>query len=236
MRNHLSSWYALRGRGQVIASNELLPSPHNILHRGSFLWILPPTALEEIPDLSCKAYRLGVPRHLRSTSLRNAVRDLIVLLSLERYLTGEDFHCEHRKGQHVISFRLHDRYGASFARGGYDFRGKPSGGPNGSWGCGNSETRVRVDERQPVFRQTSATPLIDDDVGLSARNQHDRTTNGAKREERTMPHVLQRDRGEDLPPLNHHAQCPDYEGTPVPSLRRTATGRVGRKTKSADTS
>ena len=87
-----------------IAFDKPLPSPYYHIHRRSFLGVLLPTILKELPHLGGQSDFLGVSRHLRSTSPQDPEHHRFILLFSERDLAGENFHGEHRKGEHVSGF------------------------------------------------------------------------------------------------------------------------------------
>jgi len=76
----------------TVVLNRPLQSPHNLFHSRSFLGILLPAALNELPHFTSKPYCLSVSRHLRSVSSCDAKHRCFVLLSFERHLTGEYFY------------------------------------------------------------------------------------------------------------------------------------------------
>jgi len=204
--------------------NKRLPSPHDLVHRRTFLWVLLPTALEELPHLTGKSNRLSICGHHWSTSSRDLEHHRLVLLLLEWYLAGEYLYRKHPKSEYVGRLRLHHQCVVALARRVYDFWGQPSGTSDSSWSSGYGETRVRVNGCQPVLCQASTTPPINDNIRLSLWNQHYRITEEERKGDLNAASaaVEVQSEGDNLPPSNHRVGCRANEGTVTPSRRQTA--------------
>ena len=161
--------------------------------------------------------------------MRDAKHHRLVLLSLERYLASKNLYHKHRKSEHVSNFGLHRLHGTSFANGSYDFGGQPPRTPNCSWSCCDSKAGVRIDKRQPILRQLSTSPLVDNDIRLSPQSQHDHTTEDNVETDLNAAiaavEIQAGDQRDDLPLSNFHAGYQVNEGIPTPSRRQVATVR-----------
>lgn len=130
----------VRAQGTRSSSHRLQrtpPSRHNLLHCMSFLWILHPTDIEEIPLISRKTYCLSIPGNLSLLPCRIWSATGSFFCSSNNILPAKTSTENIPKGEHVCSFRLHNPYGPSFASGEFGFRDKPPGSWGGTVGLGS---------------------------------------------------------------------------------------------------